>query len=37
MKVTIELEFDDDDVSDAEVYNYLHELMENNILHWIRE
>jgi len=33
-KVVIHLEFDRDDVDDAEVYNYLNELMENGILNW---
>ena len=33
-KVVIHLEFDHDDVDDAEVYNYLNELMENGILNW---
>jgi len=33
-KVLIELEFDHDDVGDAEVYNYLDELMENECLSW---
>ena len=32
--VAIYLEFDHDDVDDAEVYNYLNELMENGILNW---
>ena len=32
--VAIYLEFDHDDVGDAEVYNYLNELMENGILNW---
>ena len=30
--VTIHLEFDHDDVSDADVYNYLNDLMNNNVL-----
>jgi len=33
-KVLIELEFDHDDVRNAEVYNYLNELMENECLSW---
>jgi hypothetical protein len=35
--VAIYLEFDHDDVDDAEVYNYLNELMENGILNWETE
>lgn len=34
MRVKIELEFDHDDVDNAEVYNYLNELMENEFLSW---
>ena len=30
--VIIELEFDSDDVSDADVINYLNELIENDML-----
>ena len=33
-KVVIELEFDHDDVDNAEIYNYLNELMENECLSW---
>jgi len=33
-KVFIELEFEGNEVSDADVYNYLSELMENNCLDW---
>jgi hypothetical protein len=33
-KVLIELEFDHDDVDNAEVYSYLNELMENECLGW---
>jgi hypothetical protein len=33
-KVIIELEFDHDNVSDADVYDYLDELMDNHILDW---
>jgi hypothetical protein len=33
-KVFIELEFEKDEVSDADVHNYLSELMENNCLDW---
>tara|TARA_R110002110_G_scaffold285960_1_gene500306 strand:- start:502 stop:633 length:132 start_codon:yes stop_codon:yes gene_type:complete len=32
--VEIELHMEDNDISDAEVYNYLTELMENGMLHW---
>ena len=32
--VIIELEFDHDNVSDADVYDYLDELMDNDILDW---
>ena len=32
--VIIELEFDHDNVSDADVYDYLDELMDNHILDW---
>lgn len=31
-KVIIELEFDSEDVSDADVINYLNELIENDML-----
>tara|TARA_B100000745_G_C20087223_1_gene371511 strand:+ start:716 stop:859 length:144 start_codon:yes stop_codon:yes gene_type:complete len=33
-KVIIELEFDHENVSDADVYDYLDELMDNHILDW---
>ena len=33
-RVEIELEFEKDEVSDADVYNYLNELMDNNCLDW---
>ena len=33
-KVIIELEFDHDNVSNADVYDYLDELMDNDILDW---
>tara|TARA_Y100000401_G_C8292173_1_gene209332 strand:- start:276 stop:416 length:141 start_codon:yes stop_codon:yes gene_type:complete len=33
-RVFIELEFEADEVSDEDVYNYLNELMENNCLDW---
>ena len=32
--VIIELEFDHDNVSNADVYDYLDELMDNDILDW---
>tara|TARA_R110000850_G_scaffold7619_6_gene27569 strand:- start:312 stop:491 length:180 start_codon:yes stop_codon:yes gene_type:complete len=32
--VTIELEFGGNEISDADVYNYLSELMESNCLVW---
>ena len=32
--VTIELEFEEDEVGDEDVHNYLSELMENNCLDW---
>ena len=32
--VIIELEFDFDDVSDADVINYLNELIENDLLNY---
>ena len=32
--VVIYLDFEDDDISDAKVYNYLNELMENECLDW---
>ena len=32
--VTIELEFEEDEVGDADVYNYLSELMDSNCLDW---
>jgi hypothetical protein len=32
--VIIELDFETDDVSDADVYTYLDELMENEYLSW---
>ena len=32
--VVIYLDFEDDDISDADVYNYLNELMENKCLDW---
>ena len=32
--VVIYLDFDHDDIDDVEVYNYLNELMDNNILDW---
>ena len=32
--VTIELEFGSNEISDADVYNYLSELMESNCLVW---
>jgi hypothetical protein len=32
--VVIYLDFDHDDVDDAEVYNYLNELIENKCLDW---
>lgn len=31
-RVTIELDFDSEDVSDADVINYLNELIENDML-----
>ena len=33
-KVFIELEFESQSISDADVYNYLNELMENDCLDW---
>ena len=33
-RVEIELEFEKDEVSDADVYNYINELMDNNCLDW---
>ena len=33
-RVFIELEFETDEVSEADVYNYLNELMENDCLDW---
>ena len=33
-KVIIELEFDHENVSDADVYDYLDELMDNHMLDW---
>ena len=32
--VVIYLDFEDDDISDADVYEYLNELMDNNDLDW---
>ena len=32
--VVIYLDFEDDDISDGDVYNYLNELMDNNDLDW---
>jgi hypothetical protein len=32
--VTIELEFEEDQVGDEDVYDYLHQLMENDCLDW---
>ena len=34
IRVEIELEFEGNEVSDADVYNYLNELMDNNCLDW---
>ena len=34
MRVVIELEFEFDDVSDADVINYLSELIENDMLEY---
>lgn len=34
INVCIELEFEADEVSEADVYNYLNELMENECLDW---
>ena len=36
-RVFIELEFEANEVSEADVYNYLKELMENNCLDWHEE
>ena len=33
-RVFIELEFEANEVSEADVYNYLNELMENDCLDW---
>jgi hypothetical protein len=33
-KIFIELEFESNEVSDADVYNYLNELIDNNCLDW---
>jgi len=32
--VVIYLDFEHDDITDSEVYNYLNELMENKCLDW---
>ena len=37
MKVKIELEFSDADVSDADVYKYLIELIDDKTLSWEKE
>jgi len=34
MIVYVELEFESDDVTDADVHNYLNELIANNMLDW---
>ena len=34
IRVEIELEFEGNEVGDADVYNYLNELMDNNCLDW---
>ena len=34
IRVFIELEFEANEVSEADVYNYLNELMENDCLDW---
>lgn len=37
VRVTIELEFDENEIHDVDVYNYLNELMENNMLSWTED